>query len=55
VNQKKILIIAGPNGGTYIKMIRAWRKKGYQIKLIYLSLASSEEAVARVKARVRQG
>jgi predicted ABC-type ATPase len=43
------------SGRTYLKMIREWRKKGYQIKLIYLSLASPEEAIGRVKARVRQG
>ena len=36
-------------------MIDRWREQGYIVKLIFLSLASSEEAVARVAIRVRQG
>jgi predicted ABC-type ATPase len=43
------------SGRSYLNMIRAWRKEKYQIKLFFLSLASSEEAIARVAERVAQG
>ena len=36
-------------------MIPAWRSAGYRVKLLFLSLASEEEAIARVAMRVRQG
>jgi predicted ABC-type ATPase len=36
-------------------MIDDWRKGGYTVKLIYLSLTSSEGAIARVAMRVQQG
>lgn len=42
-------------GLTYSTMIPRWRSAGYQVKLLYLSLASVEEAIARVALRVRQG
>ncbi len=42
-------------GLTYAPMIEKWRERGYKVKLIYLSLTSPEEAVARVAMRVRQG
>ena len=42
-------------GLTYATMISRWRADGYQVKLLYLSLASEEEAIARVALRVRQG
>ncbi len=43
------------SGRTYVKMIREWRKQGYQVKLFYLSLKNPEEAITRVRARVIQG
>ena len=43
------------SGLTYAQMIDRWRADGYTVKLIFLSLASPEEAVARVAMRVRQG
>lgn len=43
------------SGRTYAPMIDRWREQGYIVKLIFLSLASSEEAVARIAIRVRQG
>jgi predicted ABC-type ATPase len=43
------------SGLTYLRRIARWRAAGYHIKLIYLALASPEEAVARVAERVRQG
>lgn len=43
------------SGLTYATMIPAWRAAGYSVKLLFLSLASPEEAIARVAMRVRQG
>lgn len=43
------------SGRGYARMISDWRNAGYRVKLIYLSLASAEEAIARVAMRVRQG
>lgn len=43
------------SGLTYVRMIAAWRTSGYTIKLVFLSLPSPEDAIARVAMRVRQG
>lgn len=43
------------SGLTYAPMIDRWRADSYVVKLIFLSLASAEEAIARVAVRVRQG
>lgn len=43
------------SGLTYAQMIPRWRLVGYKVKLLFLSLASPEEAIARVAMRVRQG
>jgi predicted ABC-type ATPase len=43
------------SGLTYARMIPKWRRAGYNIELIYLSMANPEMAIARVAARVRQG
>lgn len=42
-------------GRGYIGMIRNWRKLGYEVKLFYLSLSNTEEAIARIAERVAQG
>lgn len=42
-------------GRGYLRSIQQWQRAGYQIGLIYLQLASPEEAIARVAQRVRQG
>ena len=42
-------------GHTYAARIPQWRAAGYVVKLIFLSLGSAEEAIARVALRVRQG
>jgi len=42
-------------GHTYLRRIAVWRASGYSVKLIFLSLGSPEEALARIAARVRQG
>lgn len=42
-------------GLSYVKHIRAWRKDNYHVKLLFLSLETPEDAIARIAARVRQG
>lgn len=42
-------------GLGYARMIDAWRAHGFRIKLIFMSLASADQARARVAMRVRQG
>ena len=42
-------------GLGYVRRIRRWRSAGYAVKLIYLPLATPEEAIMRVEQRVRQG
>ena len=42
-------------GRGYVKRIKKWRADGYRVKLIFLSLATPEEAIDRVKLRVAQG
>lgn len=43
------------SGRGYVRMIRDWRNEGYLVKLLFLSLSSPEEAIARVAARYAQG
>jgi predicted ABC-type ATPase len=43
------------SGHTYMHRIGVWRRQGFMVELIFLSLASPEEAIARVAMRVRQG
>ncbi len=43
------------SGRSYAHLIPRWRKAGYHLKLIFLSLPSVDLAVARVLARVAQG
>ncbi|MGH8122884.1 MAG: zeta toxin family protein [Rudaea sp.] len=42
-------------GSGYARLIDKWQGAGYRVKLIFLQLASVEEAIARVAQRVRQG
>ena len=42
-------------GLGFVRRIRQWRQDGYVVKLIYLPLATPEEAIRRVKQRVKQG
>jgi predicted ABC-type ATPase len=42
-------------GHTYERRIGAWRAHAFVVELIFPSLASPEEAIARVAMRVRQG
>ena len=43
------------SGRGYARMIPRWRGDGYAVKLIFLALATPEEAIKRVELRVRQG
>ena len=43
------------SGRGYLHLIEQWQATGYWIKLIFLQLASPEEAIARVAQRVRTG
>jgi len=43
------------SGRGYLRLIKQWQEAGYRVKLIFLQLASAEEAIARVAQRVRQG
>ena len=42
-------------GRGYLRQIDRWQAAGYWVKIIFLKLASAEEAIARVAQRVRQG
>lgn len=43
------------SGSAYSRQIPVWRRHGYHVKLVFLSLPSAEMAIARVAARVAQG
>lgn len=43
------------SGRTYVNRLRLWKKRGYRIEIVFLSLPSVDLAKARVAARVRQG
>lgn len=43
------------SGRGYLRQIDQWQAAGYRVKMIFLQLASPEEAIARVAQRVRQG
>ena len=43
------------SGLTYARFIPEWRRAGYGVKLVFLSLPNADMAVARVAARVVQG
>ncbi len=43
------------SGLNYARQIPSWRKDGYHVKLVFLSLPSVEMALARVATRVSQG
>jgi len=43
------------SGLGYIRRIRAWKRAGYRIEIVYLKLRSSRLALWRIAARVREG
>lgn len=42
-------------GRGYLRRIDQWRRDGYRVVLVFLSLGSPEDAVRRVAERVKQG
>ncbi len=43
------------SGLGYVRRIRAWKRAGYKIEIVYLKLQSSRLALKRIAARVREG
>jgi predicted ABC-type ATPase len=43
------------SGRTYLGLLNRWKSAGYQIEIVFLSLASVHIALQRIAARVRQG
>jgi predicted ABC-type ATPase len=43
------------SGHLYARLIPQWRADGYRVRLVFLSLPTSEMAIARVAGRVAQG
>ena len=43
------------SGLTYVLRIKSWRRAGYRVEIVYLRLESTQLALKRVAARVRQG
>lgn len=43
------------SGRVYLRHIDGWRRMGYHVSLLFLSLPTADLAVARVAERVRQG
>lgn len=43
------------SGHIYSRWIPEWRRAGYRVRLIFLSLSDAEMAIERVAARVAQG
>lgn len=43
------------SGLSYLSRLKRWKKAGYRIEIVYLSLPSTRLALRRIAARVRQG
>jgi predicted ABC-type ATPase len=43
------------SGLGYARRIRAWKRAGYRVEMVYLKLKSSRLALKRIAARVREG
>ena len=43
------------SGRVYARVIPQWRRQGYRVKLIFLSLPNADVAIRRVATRVAQG
>jgi predicted ABC-type ATPase len=41
------------SGLTYVRRLESWRREGYRVEIVYLRLKSSQLALRRVAARVR--
>jgi len=54
-NGRSVALETTLSGKRYARLIPRWQKRGYAVKLVFLSLPSVELALARVASRVRQG
>lgn len=43
------------SGLSYARRVRAWKRSGYLVEIVYLQLRSTQLALRRIAARVRQG
>ena len=43
------------SGLTYMRRLQSWKEAGYRIEIVYLRLRSTQLALRRIAARVRQG
>jgi len=43
------------SGLGYVRRVRAWKRAGYRIEIVYLRLQSRRLALKRIAARVREG
>jgi len=43
------------SGHTYARRILKWRASGFTVKLVFLSLPTADDAIARVASRVQHG
>lgn len=43
------------SGVTYIRRLKAWKRAGYHVEIVYLRLDSYQLALRRIESRVRQG
>lgn len=43
------------SGLSHARRIRAWKRAGYRVEIVYLKLKSSHLALRRIAARVREG
>jgi len=43
------------SGLTYVRRLESWRKAGYRVEIVFSRLKSTQLALRRVAARVRQG
>lgn len=43
------------SGRTYLRLIKHWKRRGYCIEIVFLSVPSVGLALKRIAARVRQG
>jgi predicted ABC-type ATPase len=43
------------SGLTYVRRLQSWKLAGYRVEIVYLRLRSTQLALRRIAARVRQG
>jgi predicted ABC-type ATPase len=43
------------SGLAYVRRLQSWKQAGYRVEIVYLRLRSTQLALRRIAARVRQG